>query len=240
MRVSVNELETRYARALEGLGLPGGLARDAARMVARHDVWGLDGLGRLAGRLDRLDGANLPALAPRPSDDGYTLDAQSASLLAVGPTAVDLLDALAAGDAGGGTVRVTGCADADFAAGLAALAAERDLTVVVRTVLDGETLQAAACSGEVAVDRRPATAGDPAPGTVTLAGGRTLTPAGADAPEPTQRISGNRIAGREQDALDAGVAVDADAWQRIYELGARFLVAESETSRTTGAGGADT
>ena len=255
LRISLNELETRYTRAFEGLGTPAGLARDAARMVAAHDVWGLDGLDALASRLGRLDGARMPT--PEVIGDGpeLTLDARGASLLHAGAMAIDLLETLIAGtpasngapngaphgapdteqDQGdpdrpqdpdaGSTVHLTGCADIAFAAGLAALAAERGLTAVMRARLGDTVICATACGGEVALVRGPAKPdGDPDDGTVDLIAGPRVAETTSRRRAADLRLTGNAVMARERDAIDQGIAVDPDTWQRVYALGARFLV----------------
>jgi hypothetical protein len=250
LRVSLNELETRYARAFEGLGTPAGLARDAARMVAAHDVWGLDGLDALTPRLDRLDGAEIPQPALDGSRAALSLDARGASLLHAGAMAIDLLETLIAGtmppdeDAGpgdpgdpdrphepdpgadaGSTVHLSGCTDVDFAAGLAALAAERGLTAVMRARLGDTVICATACGGEVALVRGPAKPdGDPADGTVDLIAGPRVAETTSRRRAAELRLSGNAVQARERDAIDQGIAVDPENWQRVYALGARFLV----------------
>ena len=243
LRVSLNELETRYARAFEGLGTPAGLARDAARMVAAHDVWGLDGLDALAPRLDRLDGAAIPQPKVTGGDAELGLEACGASLLHAGAMAMDLLETLIAGtlepeaDAAAGdpdrphdpdagsTVHLTGCVDLDFAAGLAALAAERGLTVVIRARLGATVICATACGGEVALVRGPAKPdGDPADGTVDLIAGPRVAETTSRRRQAELRLTGNAVQARERDAIDQGIAVDPDTWTRVYALGARFLV----------------
>ena len=242
LRVSLNELETRYARAFEGLGTPAGLARDAARMVAAHDVWGLDGLDALAPRLDRLDGTAIPEPQVTGAGPALGLDARGASLLQVGAMAMDLLETLiagtlepepdgAAGDPdraqdpdAGSTVHLTGCADVDFAAGLAALAAERGLTAVVRARLGDTVICATACGGEVALVRGPAKPDDPADGTVDLIAGPRVAETTSRRRAAELRLTGNAVMARERDAIDQGIAVDPDSWKRVYALGARFLV----------------
>jgi hypothetical protein len=242
LRVSLNELETRYARAFEGLGTPAGLARDAARMVAAHDVWGLDGLDALAPRLERLDGAEIPQPAVTGSGPELTLDARGASLLHTGAMAMDLLETLIAGtlepdsaDPGdpdrphdpdaGSTVHLLGCDDVDFAAGLSALAAERGLTVVIRARIGGRVICATACGGEVALVRGPAKpAGDPADGTVDLIAGPRVAETTSRRREADLRLTGNAVQARERDAIDQGIVVDPGNWKQVYALGARFLV----------------
>ena len=243
LRVSLNELETRYARAFEGMGTPAGLARDAARMVAAHDVWGLDGLDTLAARLGQLDGARIPQPSVSGSGCELTLDARGASLLHAGAMAMDLLETLIAGtmapdsaeDPGdpdrphdpdaGSTVHLVGCSDVDFAAGLSALAAERGLTVVIRARVGDRVICATACGGEVALVRGPAKRdGDPEDGTVDLIAGPRVAETTSRRREADLRLTGNAVMARERDAIDQGIAVDPDNWQRVYALGARFLV----------------
>lgn len=251
LRVSLNELETRYARAFEGMGTPAGLARDAARMVAAHDVWGLDGLDTLTPRLDRLDGAEIPQ--PELSGGGgeLTLDARGASVLHAGAMAMDLLETLIAGtmapdpadspdDApadgpgdpdrpgdpdAGSTVHLLGCRDVDFAAGLSALAAERGLTVVIRARIGARVICATACGGEVALVRGPAKPdSDPADGTVDLIAGPRVAETTSRRRAADLRLTGNAVQARERDAIDQGIAVDPENWKKVYALGARFLV----------------
>jgi hypothetical protein len=246
LRVSLNELETRYARAFEGLGTPAGLARDAARMVAAHDVWGLGGLDALAPRLARLDGAEIPVPALSGSGPELRLDARGASLLHTGAMAMDLLETLIAGtippdpDAGpgdpdrphapdaGSVVHLSGCADVDFAAGLSALAAERGLTVVIRARVGERVICATACGGEVALVCGPAKPnGDPADGTVDLIAGPRVAETTSRRRAADLRLTGNAVLARERDAIDQGIAVDPDNWKRVYALGARFLVRDT-------------
>jgi len=237
MRVSLNELETRYARAFEAMGLAAGLAADAARMAARHDVWGLDGLAAVTDRLHRLDGAPLVEPSVDRGQAAAMLDARGASLLQVGAPALDLLEIEAARDAGG-RLHLTNCADADFAPGLAALAAARGLTTVLRARVGEELLTAAVCGGETALYRGPAEAGTaPAPDALELTAGAAVGDRLPDADRATVALTGNLLRARERDAVDLGVAVDAERWRRIYALGARFLVSETEESRRRGAGG---
>lgn len=237
MRVSLNELETRYARAFEGLGAPAGLALDAARIVARHDVWGLQGLEALCRRLADLDGAEAPQPGMACRSDGLHLDAGGASLLYVGPQAVDLLELEAA--RGGGRVWIESCSDSVFACGLAAIMAERGLIGGVRAQPGASTLTASVCHGEVALDWTPTDAGaEPADGTVQLLCGTPYAYASAAPGDEATRLSANLLSARAQDAVALGVALDAGLWQQIYDLGARFLVADSEASRRRGAGGA--
>lgn len=243
LRVSLNELETRYARAFEGLGTPAGLARDAARMVAAHDVWGLGGLDALAPRLERLDGAEIPQPALSGSGPELGLDACGASLLHTGAMAMDLLETLIAGtippDPGaepgdpdrphdpdaGSTVHLSGCTDVDFAAGLAALAAERGLTVVIRARVGERVICATACGGEVALVRGPVRPdSDPADGTVDLIAGPRVAETTSRRRAAELRLTGNAVQARERDAIDQGIAVDPDNWKKVYALGARFLV----------------
>ena len=242
LRVSLNELETRYARAFEGLGTPAGLARDAARMVAAHDVWGLDGLDALATRLARLDGAEVPQPTLTGTGQELSLDAHGASLLYTGAMAMDLLETLiagtidagAGGDAGdpdrphdpdaGSTVHLLGSTDVDFAAGLSALAAERGLTVVIRARVGERVICATACGGEVALVRGPAKPDDPADGTVDLIAGPRVAETTSRRRAADLRLTGNAVMARERDAIDQGIAVDPDNWKRVYALGARFLV----------------
>jgi hypothetical protein len=243
LRVSLNELETRYARAFEGMGTPAGLARDAARMVAAHDVWGLDGLDALVPRLARLDGAELPEPALTGAGTELTLDARGASLLHTGAMAMDLLETLIAGtmtpdgvqDPGdpdrphapdpGSTVHLVSASDVDFAAGLSALAAERGLTVVIRARVGDRVICATACGGEVALVRGPAKAeGDPADGTVDLIAGPRVAETTSRRRAADLRLTGNAVQARERDAIDQGIAVDSDNWRQVYALGARFLV----------------
>nr|WP_274611017.1 DUF3726 domain-containing protein [Rhodovibrio sodomensis] len=239
----MNELETRYARAFEGMGTPAGLARDAARMVAAHDVWGLGGLDALAPRLDRLDGAAIPQPQVTGGDTELSLDARGASLLHAGAMAMDLLETLIAGtlapdtaaapgdpdrphdpDAGS-TVHLSGCSDVDFAAGLSALAAERGLTVVIRARVGDRVICATACGGEVALVRGPAKPdSDPDDGTVDLIAGPRVAETTSRRRQADLRLTGNAVQARERDAIDQGIAVDPDNWQRVYALGARFLV----------------
>ncbi len=237
MRVSLNELETRYGRAFEGMGTPAGLAQDAARMVARHDVWGLGGLAALVARLDRLDGD--PPRSPRIDrrKGRVVLAAGGASLLHVGPQALDLLE-VACASTGGGIVAVEDCADADFLPGLAALTAERDLTACARTRLDGTVLAAAVCGGELALHWAPANSvSAPGAGSVELVGGNALPASLPEAAHAERQLDPHQLAALEAEAVDQGVAVDEADWRRVYELGARFLVSESEASRARGAGG---
>jgi hypothetical protein len=247
LRVSLNELETRCARAFEGMGTPAGLARDAARMVAAHDVWGLDGLDALAARLAHLDGARIPQPEVTGGGPELTLDARGASLLHAGAMAMDLLETLIAGtmapdtaedgaeDPGdpdrphdpdaGNTVHLVGCVDVDFAAGVSALAAERGLTVVIRARVGDRVICATACGGEVALVRGPAKRdGDPEDGTVALIAGPRVAETTSRRREADLRLTGNAVMARERDAIDQGIAVDPESWQRVYALGARFLV----------------
>lgn len=236
MQVSRNELEVRYARAFEAMGFPAGLAGDAAWMVIWYDVWGLGGLNRLSGRLDRLDGLSLTGFALQGAETDRVLDAAGASLLAAGPEALDLLE-MTWHRHGHARVRVTGAADGDLAAGLAGLAKDRRLGVAVYAAL-GET----ALVAQTDIDRVRLTWGPP--GTDAPARRDIVLEAGSEGDAAARWLSATSdvlapeiLAAREMAALDDGIPVDAEAWRRIYALGARFLVPETAASRTGGAGG---
>ncbi len=233
MRVSLNEIETRYAKAIEALGLPGGLAWDAAQIVMWHDLWGLDGAARLAARLDRLDGCE----APRPDVTvhlkGLTLQAAGSSLLAIGPAALDLLEA--AEDEKDFAVEVRACRDLDLAAGLAGLAAMRGLDMVV----EAERGESRLCAGSfgaatalhsLAFSRQDAAAA----GTLLL---RKLPPDAWTAFQDEAVLPPGELDARRAAALAEGVVVEGTAWRRILALTARWLVADTAESRARGAGG---
>lgn len=233
MRVSLNEIETRYAKALEALGLPGGLAWDAAQIVMWHDLWGLDGAERLAARLDRLDGCEALNLQVERHSGGMRVAAAGHSILAAGPGALDLLEA----DDGETdfAVEVRTCRDLDLAAGLAGLAAMRNVDAGIEAAVGDTRIRAAASGGDVAIQTFTVPAHEvSATGTLVL---RRLRAAAGDVALTEAAFTAADLAARRAEALEAGVSVKGAAWRRIKALSARFLVAETAESRQRGAGG---
>lgn len=231
MKVSLNELETRYARAFEAMGCPAGLAQDAARIVAKHDIWGLGGLTALADRLPRLDGVPPPRPRVDKGSDPVAVDAQGGSLLFAGPQVLDLLEVEAARN-DSRTMRLDNCADRDFLPGLAGLAAQRGLPLQLDTDLDSEHVAGTVVDGHVWLRR----AGPQARRDNSVAF-RLITPERPTAAARSSDLDAERIDALERQAIEQGVALDDDLWHHIHALGARFLVAETEQSRQHGAGG---
>lgn len=236
MRLSINELRGRYARAFEGLGFTAGLAPDAARIVATLDILGEDGLGRVVDRLDRLDGVTLPVPDLRVEGSSAGLDACGGSLLAVGPDALDVLDVLTQ-QHGEARIALQACRDLDFLTGVGGLAAARGIEGALVAALDGrERLVRIAQRRAEVQDAPPGTFGDlPADGLLAL-GGRAV--AFLDASACTTPLPFAEFDRRHDDALESGVVVDDASWKQIYEIGGRLLVPETgDAAANAGVGG---
>lgn len=238
MRVSLNEIEVRYARAFEAMGFPAGPAQDAAGVVGWHDVWRLHGLSMLSRAVATLDGAEHEPPNVDVRDGMLRVDAGGASLLAVASYVLDHMDVVHK-RSGPSEITIHRCRDTDFVVGLAGVAAERGLEAVLRSRVGGQGIAAVAGNGIGAVSlyRLPAPAAA-APHGDEIHGRTGHTDGLADA-GAVPWLSRDDLASREQAAIDDGIEVDPASWQRICALGARLLVSESEDSLRRGAGGGD-
>jgi LDH2 family malate/lactate/ureidoglycolate dehydrogenase len=223
-RVSLNELTVRVGRALQGLGLPAGIADDAADVIAWHDVAGLDGITRLQAAIPRLRDAARTAPAATMADDGRGLDAKGASLLALAGTLVDLLEVADA--RADGPLVLANARDVDVIGGVAALAAARGLAASFRATAAEASHHAIADGRHVWWAAAPTREHDPAThGTIEC------WPIADATPWPPARahhvLDSAALAERRQTALTRGVPVDPDAWAAIYDLAKCVLVDDS-------------
>ena len=210
IRLSRAELLHGSQKALEGIGVPHGLDRDAALNIVWLQAHGFDGIGLLATILSDPDTAWHP---PELRDDGGRLRmvCPTAHGVWLAPPAVDLATE-------GRMVAVDRCLAAALFVGEAARRSAGGGTYSV--LLDGQsgTVHALCSDGEAILcgelDHRPAV--------VTL-----------------QRRSDDSIAGRrsadDAAATQPGFLVDAALWNRIAAAAMRVLVPSNERSRS-GAG----
>jgi len=224
IRVSLNELAVRVSRALQGLGIPAGIADDAAAVVAWHDIAGLDGLGQLCAAIPRL---RTPAeTAPESIGDagGRSLGTDGASLLMLGGSLVDVLEC---GHANGPTpVTLRGARDASLVGGVAALAADRNLAATFEAAGDDATYRAIADGHHVWWAAMPLTDG----GGLTVGDIRCWPTAERTTWPPANAhhvLDSATLAERRHGALTHGVPVVPDAWAEIYERAKQILVDDS-------------
>lgn len=226
LHVSLGELEITYRAAFLAMGFERGAAVDAARMLLWLDVEGARGLARLVPRLDGLRLPRSPLVAKR-DERTITIDAEGASVLAIGPAAADL--GLAEHRAHGlAQVRMLNASDIEFAGALARILLARRFSARLRW-------------GPFELD---------AWGVIMIAGGgvhgprpdweRLVTVA---SPATLEITFGDHSRGRAPSApssLPDGLCVVQADWQALNRVASRMLVPESEKSRQEGAGiGAD-
>jgi len=244
MRVSRYEVHSLCKRAFAGLGFASGVDEDAAAMVAWAEVNGLRGLERLAGVLDGLDGSQNGRVELIARDKhSAELDAGGQSLLAVGPTALELAGVLADVPAGGGgsaVVELRNCRDQQFAvslaarlaAGLAGKQAAQGPQQVELCWRDGDQLLHCRCDGaDVKLYRAP-TDDSIAADLLRI----RIAPGGR---EPTGRADWSLDADVAHCALARGIEPPEALWQSLLAYGQRRLVPATEASRERGAGGGD-
>ena len=224
MRVSVNELEVRYTRALQGLGVPIGIAADASWIVAWHDMMGWNGLGQFLAVVPALDGQIVPVPNITKDAEGWYLDAKGASLFVIGPGLVDTLEMAMATQ----TQRVTlyNARDTGLLVGCADMAARRGVSASW-SALDGDAvLSVMATPYALDVSKYPGGTADAGLTPDTIRCVVDAVGAGLDGwwGTPIDRLRSHTIATRLQDAVDDGVAVDDTQWQTVLDLGKRGLV----------------
>lgn len=132
MKVSILEYPTLVGRALMIAGMARGASAAAARLVLWRELAHGDGLASLERHLPELERS--PRESPRlaiGSGGARLAEAGGASLLLVGPGALDLAVADAS-RSGRGAIRIQGATGGVFAAGLAPSAAERGMAASLR------------------------------------------------------------------------------------------------------------
>jgi LDH2 family malate/lactate/ureidoglycolate dehydrogenase len=221
IRVSLNELAVRVSRALQGLGIPAGIADDAADVIAWHDVAGLDGITRLHAVIPRLRDAARTAPAATMDEHGRVLDANGASLLTLAGTLVDLLEVA---DARADPPLVLANArDVGLIGGVAALAADRGLAASFRATAAEASHHAISDGRHVWWAAAPARQRDPA-----THGAVACWPTSDATPWPPAHarhvLDSAALAERRRTALNRGVSVAGNAWAEIYELAKHVLV----------------
>ena len=234
-----------YASAFEALGFETGVARDAAAMCAWCDAAGLDGIGRIADRIDTLQGA--VCRAPTVShDDGHTVvDAHGEPLLRIGAMAFDIGQATALGGECS-TLTVTGSTDVEFAPGLAIFALRRELDTLLM-YRHGQDYHCVRTDGQLhKAELRAKPLDDPC--TLAPAEGELIVLFGLANREHfcvacqvcTESTHCADLTAETNRTLLEGIPCDEVAWARVSRVSKERLVRESVESRTRGAAiGAD-
>lgn len=211
-RVSMAEILQTSWKALEGLGFPAGMDRDAAANVTWLEARGLGGIAILAQEIQRLDEA-FAWIAPEIEDvgGGVIIRAEAASGITLAPGAIDWA-------LGGSPVTVLDCSAPLMFAAEAARRADEGSALVVTWGEDRSksTAKCGAGLAALALDIRTARA----PSTVEIRGGK-----------PPSAKDGRRLAGFHAQSLRDGVPVDPADWAIIKKAATRVLVPASAQSR---------
>ena len=245
MKVSNTELRTMYISAFEALGFETGVARDAAAMCAWCDAAGLDGIGRIADRIDTLRAAVYRAPTVSRDDGHIVVNAHGESLLRIGAMAFDIGHAAALGGESL-TLTVADSTDVEFAPGLAIFALRRELDTLVmyrqghdyRYVLTAGPLHKAELRTRPLTDPFPLA---PAEGELIILFGSAVREhfcvACRDFVESTHCAD---LTFKVDRTLLEGIPCDDVAWARVSRVSKERLVPESAESRARGAAiGAD-
>ncbi|MBD0682710.1 DUF3726 domain-containing protein [Pseudomonas sp. V98_8] len=231
MRVSLNEIQVICRKAFEGIGFAPGDCDDAAEMIARLQLQGLDGIGALKKALAFLhDEVDRPIETCYEDAAQLTLDAHGQSVLRCAAQAVELGvgKALRGGSA---LIRIRHCHNRVLLLGYLARCASDALNFCVYWRDARQEMVATFSAGQTHPTLRV-----------------------YDLPQPAQsdEQSINVLISRHfallprlsaEDALLAtypqpaeGLVVDDDVWTQLKKLGERVLVESTEESRRRGAG----
>ena len=231
MRVSLNEIQVICRKAFEGLGFAAGDCADAAEMIARLQLQGLDGIGALKKAL-----AYLHDEVDRPIDTCYedaaqlTLDAHGQSVLRCAAQAVELgvSKALRGGSA---LIRIRHCHNRILLLGYLARCAAEALNFCVYWRDARQELVATFSAGQNCPILRVYDLPQPAQSdeqsiNVLISRHFMLLP----------RLSAEDAVPTVHPQPAGELMVDDEVWAQLKKLGERVLVESTEESRRRGAG----
>ena len=228
MRVSFNEVQVICRKAFEGLGFAPGDCDDAAEMIARLQLQGLDGIGALKKALAFLhDEVDRPIETHYEDAAQLTLDAHGQSVLRCAAQAVELgvSKALRGGSA---FIRIRHCHNRILLLGYLARCADQGLNFCVYWRDARQELVATLSAGDSQPSLRVHDLPQPAMAdeqsiNVLISRHFTLLP----------RLS---LTARPSPQPPGGLEVDDEVWLLLKKLGERVLVESTEESRRRGAG----